>query len=90
MTVGRALAIAHVWLTSKTWGLHVINCEEREDILGCLRIICSMRDVLVTVNGAHYYNGHRLDYVTEFRRWKLEYVKGVYDKDDVTSPRWEA
>ncbi|KAF1997733.1 hypothetical protein P154DRAFT_605196 [Amniculicola lignicola CBS 123094] len=80
ITLGRALAIFYVWLSARTWGLHSINCDEQEDILGCLRIVCSMQGVLVTVNGAHYYDGHRLDYDPEFRDWRKKYTTGAYDE----------
>jgi len=82
VSVGRALAVLYVWFSGRIWGLHVINCDEEEEILGCMRILCSMQDVLVTVNGAHYFDGVRLDFVgEEFRTWKMRYVKGEYDEE---------
>ncbi|KAF2843410.1 hypothetical protein M501DRAFT_985525 [Patellaria atrata CBS 101060] len=79
ITVGRALAFIYVWISAQTWGLHVINCDESDEILGCLRIVCSMEDVLVIVNGAHYYNGYRLNFLPEFSQWRLHYAAGKFD-----------
>ena len=80
ITLGRALSIVYVWLSARTWGLHTINCDEKAEILGCLRIVCSMQGVLVVVNGAHYFEGYRLDGVSGFEAWKREYDGGVYDE----------
>jgi len=81
ITVGRALALMYVWFSAQVWGLHIINCDEPEEILGCLRIVCSMEDVLVTVNGANYFNGYRLDYMESFRQWRVQYTSGVFDEN---------
>lgn len=81
ITLDRALAIMYVWLSARTWGLHAINCDEQEEILGCLRIVCSMRGVLVTVNGAHYFDGYRLDYERGFAQWRARYAAGMFDGD---------
>ena len=41
-----------------------------------------MKGVLVIVNGAHYFDGCRLDYETEgFCKWRREYAEGTYDGD---------
>jgi hypothetical protein len=80
ITIGRALALIYVWLSAQVWSLHVINCDEADEINGCLRIVCSMEDVLVVVNGAHYFHGHRLDYLDAFRKWSTEYNSGAYDE----------
>jgi hypothetical protein len=85
ITLGRALAIIYVWLSARTWGLHTINCDEQSEILGCLRIVCSMEGVLVVVNGAHYYGGYRLDYYPEFRQWRKRYVTGEFDARTLTT-----
>lgn len=40
-----------------------------------------MQNVLVVVNGAHYFNGVRLDYDKEgFRNWKKSYTSGDFDE----------
>jgi hypothetical protein len=83
VSVGRAVGIAYVAYSGKVWGLHVINCNESDEIRGCLRILCSMENVLVTVNGAHYFDGYRLDFLGKrFRDWKIAYDKGVYDGNE--------
>jgi hypothetical protein len=38
-----------------------------------------MQGVLVTVNGGHYYDGYRLDYVPEFKAWRRQYAAGQFD-----------
>src|SRR5204862_2690474 len=81
ITVGRALALVYAWFSAQVWGLHVINCDETDEILGCLRIVCSMEDVLATVNEANYFNGHRLDYLQSLRQWRLDYISGVFDEN---------
>ncbi|KAF1815351.1 hypothetical protein P152DRAFT_182987 [Eremomyces bilateralis CBS 781.70] len=85
ITVGCALALVYVWLSAQVWGLHVINCDERTKIVGCLRILCSMEEELVEANGAHSFNGHRLDYLQSFKRWRLDYVSGRHDQNHAPS-----
>lgn len=41
-----------------------------------------MKGVLVTVNGAHYYDGYRLDYVDGFKPWRRQYAAGQFDEPD--------
>ncbi|KAJ9636232.1 hypothetical protein H2199_007907 [Coniosporium tulheliwenetii] len=86
ITLGRALALIYVYLSAQTWGLHVINCDDSEEVRGCMRIVCSMQEVLVICNAAHYYNGHRLDFIGEdFKRWKEQYDRGEFDEEDPLS-----
>lgn len=61
VTVGRALGLIYVWLSSNIWGLTVVNCDSVDEIRGVLRIVCSMEGVMVCVNGATYYEGYRID-----------------------------
>ena len=61
ITAGRALGVVYVMLSSKVWGLHVVHCDDHDDLRGCLRILCSMTGVLVQVNGASYFGGYKLD-----------------------------
>ena len=87
VTAGRALGVIYVMISSYVWGLHVVHCGSHEEILGTLRIICSMKDVLVMVNGATYFNGYKLDGRPEvdgepgFDEWRVQYEKGRYDGD---------
>ncbi len=82
ISMGRALGLAYVWISSKVWGLHVINCDEKEEVLGALRIVCSMTGVLVLVNGATFCDGYRLDDIDEFPRWQKRYQDGEFDAEE--------
>lgn len=81
ITLGRALGLLYVYLSSRVWGLHVIDCSTHDEILGSLRILCSMTDVMVVVNGASYFDGYRLNDMADYETWKSEYDKGAYDDD---------
>jgi hypothetical protein len=61
VTVGRALGLIYVWLSSNLWGLTGVNCDSVDKIRGVLRIVCSMKGILVCINGATYYEGCRID-----------------------------
>jgi hypothetical protein len=52
ITIGRGLGLLYVVHSAKIWGLHVIETEEAREIEGCLRILCSVPEVLVYVNGS--------------------------------------
>ncbi|KZF23248.1 hypothetical protein L228DRAFT_281988 [Xylona heveae TC161] len=79
VTIGRALGIWYVWRSAKEFGLHVIECESTMQIRGCLRILCSMKDVLVYVNGAWFFEGYRVDIAEGWLEWEREYNRGTYD-----------
>jgi hypothetical protein len=80
ITAGRVVGILYVSYSAKVWGLHVVDCNVPEEISGCLRILCSMEKVLVTVNGANYFEGYRLDFLGKnFREWTLAYERGDFD-----------
>lgn len=85
-TIGRALGLIYVWMSSELWGLTVINCESKEEIRGMLRILCSMEDVLVIVNGATYFGGYRMDGREGFKAFLEKYEAGDYDEE----PRWRS
>lgn len=38
-----------------------------------------MQGVLVVVNGAHYFDGYRLDGHRDFKQWRKQYAAGVFD-----------
>ncbi|KAL0261567.1 hypothetical protein SLS55_002997 [Diplodia seriata] len=82
VTGGRLLSLLYIWQSAKTLGLHVIECQTNAQISGSLRILCSMTGVLVVVNGAYYYEGHRLDERQGWNAWREKYDRGDYDKDD--------
>ena len=91
VTTGRALGVIYVMVSSRLWGLHIVHCSSHEEIMGTLRIICSMKGVLVTVNGATYYDGYKLDGRPKagdkpgFEEWKDEYEEGGYDEEEELS-----
>lgn len=82
ITLGRMLGLIYVSLSAKVWGLHVINCDEDDEVRGVLRIICSMMDVLVLVNGATYCDGYRVDQLPAFAGWQRRYENGELDEPD--------
>ena len=87
ITLGRGLGLWYVWRSARLFGLHVIETESARQIIGCLRILCSTKEVLVTVNGSWWFEGHRLDERLGWGDWKLRYEKGEFDEDcNTTSP----
>ncbi|KAB2580507.1 hypothetical protein DBV05_g933 [Lasiodiplodia theobromae] len=88
VTAGRLFSLFYIWQSAKTLGLHVIECQSNTQISGALRILCSMTGVLVVVNGAYYYEGHRLDEREKWNDWRAKYDRGDYDEDqNPSSPR---
>jgi hypothetical protein len=80
ITAGRIVGILYVSYSAKVWGLHVVDCNVPEEISGCIRILCSMEKVLVTINGANYFEGYRLDFLGKsFADWTLAYERGEFD-----------
>jgi hypothetical protein len=59
ITIGRGLGLLYVVHSAKIWGLHVIETEEAREIEGCLRILCSVPEVLVYVNGSWVSSTHQ-------------------------------
>ena len=87
MTLGRGLGLWYVWRSARLFGLHVIETESARQIIGCLRILCSMKEVLVKVNGSWWFEGHRLDERVGWDDWRLRYENGEFDEDcNTTSP----
>ena len=81
ITLGRALALWYVYRSAKLFGLHVIETQSPRQIIGCLRIICAMKDVLVLVNGAWYFEGYLLNEIPEWTQWRKMYEGGDFDED---------
>lgn len=73
------LSLIYVWWSSKVWGLHVVRCENDEQILGSLRVICAMQGVLVKTNGAVYFDGFRIDTLEKYGEWLRRYERGEFD-----------
>ena len=86
ITLGRALGLWYVWQSAKLFGLHVIETQSARQIIGCLRILCSMKEVLVSVNGSWWFEGHRLDERAGWDEWSLSYEKGEFDEDCSSPP----
>ncbi|ORY10367.1 hypothetical protein BCR34DRAFT_567072 [Clohesyomyces aquaticus] len=74
----------YVWLSGNVWGLTVVNCDCVDQISGLLRILCSMRGVLVVVNGATYFEGYRMDGREGFADFVKKYEYGRFDEDPLT------
>ena len=81
ITLGRALALWYVYRSAKLFGLHVIETQSPRQIIGCLRIICAMKDVLVLVNGAWYFEGYLLNEIPDWTQWRKMYEGGDFDED---------
>ena len=81
ITAGRALGLWYVVRSAKLFGLHVIEAQSPRQIIGSLRILCSMKEVLVFVNDAWFFEGHRLDEREGWAEWKLDYEKGDFDEE---------
>ena len=86
ITLGRALGLWYVWQSARLFGLHVIETQSARQIIGCLRILCSMKEVLVAVNGSWWFEGHRLDERVGWDQWMLKYEQGSFDEDCTTPP----
>ncbi|CAO2650069.1 Nn.00g013610.m01.CDS01 [Neocucurbitaria sp. VM-36] len=80
VTLGRALGLIYVWLSSQVWGLTVVKCDSVDEIRGVLRIVCSMEGVLVCVNGATYYGGYRMDGRERYEEFVEQYERGTFDE----------
>ncbi len=81
ISLGRALGLWYVVRSAKLFGLHVIETQSPRQIIGCLRILCSMQAVLVFVNSAWYFEGHRLDERQGWVEWKIAYERGEFDEN---------
>lgn len=80
VSVARALGLIYIKWSVRSAGLHVIECESVEEIYGSLRVICSMKRLLVRVNGAWYFEGKRLDNNPEYWEWELQSERGEFDE----------
>lgn len=79
VTAGRVLGFIYLHISSSAWDLHVIHCDDKDQVRGCLRILCAMNDVLVEVNGATYFAGYRIDVLDGFLEFKKAYNAGQLD-----------
>lgn len=81
VTLGRALGLYYVTLSSQSWGLHIIETQDPTETRGCLRILCSMDEVLVKVNGSWFFEGYRLDVRRGWHELQRCYNLGHLDDD---------
>jgi hypothetical protein len=80
VSVARGLGLLYIKWSVRSAGLHVIECESVDEIYGSLRILCSMKRLLVRVNGAWYFEGKRMDKCTEYWDWELRSERGEFDE----------
>lgn len=82
ITIGRALGLFYVTHSADVYSLHVIETQDQEQIRGCLRILCSMEETLIHVNGAWYFEGYRLDQRPGWQNLQRSYNQGEFDGPD--------
>ena len=82
ITTGRLLGLAYVQVSVKTHGLHMIETQSKDQLRGCLRVLCTLTEVLVTINGAWFFEGHRLDNRPDWAHFQRCYSLGHMDRDD--------
>ncbi len=81
VSVARGLGLVYIKWSVRSAGLHLVECESTEEIYGSLRVLCSMKQLLVRVNGAWYFEGKRMDTTTAFREWQLSSERGEFDDE---------
>ena len=85
VSVARGLGLAYIKWSVRSAGLHLVECESVEEIYGSLRVLCSMRHLLVRVNGAWYFEGKRMDTTPAFWDWELRSERGEFDDEKRSS-----
>ncbi|KAI9820522.1 MAG: hypothetical protein M1832_003713 [Thelocarpon impressellum] len=71
-TAGRLLGLLYVRWSARAYGLSVIECYDKQEIRGVMRLLASMPDVMVEMNGALYVWGTIVNGNLEFRRHLME------------------
>jgi hypothetical protein len=66
VSVARGLGLAYIKWSVRSTGPQVTECEAVDEIYASLRILCSMRHLLVRVNRAWYFEGKRMDLSPEY------------------------
>jgi hypothetical protein len=87
ITVGRAIGLWSVTLSSKFWGLHVFEMDNTKQVRGCLRLLASTKGVLVEVNKSWWFEGSRLERREGWKAFKVRYDSGDFDADHTLSDR---
>jgi hypothetical protein len=85
VSVARGLGLAYIKWSVRAAGLHLVECESVDEIYGTLRVLCSMRGLLVRVNGAWFFEGKRLDTCAAFWEWELRSERGEFDDEKLAS-----
>lgn len=85
VSVARGLGLAYIKWSVRSAGLHLVECESVEEIYGSLRVLCSMKHLLVRVNGAWYFEGKRMDTTPAFWDWELRSERGEFDDEKRSS-----
>ncbi len=80
VSVARGLGLLYIKWSVRSAGLHVVECESEEEIYGSLRVLCSMKRLLVRVNGAWYFEGKRMDKSPDYWDWELRSERGEFDE----------
>lgn len=81
VSVARGLGLLYIRWSVRSAGLHVVECESVEEIYGSLRALCSMKHLLVRVNGAWYFEGTRMDRSPDYWDWELRSERGEFDDE---------
>lgn len=84
VTMGRMLGLIHIQWCSRAFGFTVIECYHQDEVRGVLRLLASMPDVLIEINGAQYLWGTRVDGHQEFRRWLVSAEEGQVDQAETS------
>ena len=74
------MGLGYVQASVKTHGLHIIETQSKDQLRGCLRVLCTLTDVLVTINGAWFFEGHRLDNRPDWAHFQRCYSLGHMDE----------
>jgi len=82
VTMGRILGLVYIQWCSQAFGFTVIECYHQDEVRGVLRLLASMPDVLIEINGAQYLWGTRMDGHREFRRWLVSVEEGRFDETE--------
>lgn len=84
ITVGRTAGLLYVQESARAYGLHMIETQNKDQLRGCLRILCTMSEVLVTINDAWFFEGHRLDNRPDWAHFQQCYSLGHMDEPGST------
>lgn len=82
VTIGRMLGLIYIQWCSHALGFTKIECYHQDEVRGVLRLLASMPDVLIEINGAQYLWGVRMDGHKGFRRWLVSVEEGRLDETE--------